>query len=165
MPQRPGSFSGREVLVPRDELSTYAEAIGRPAGTWALEALRVAAGWPRHGRDTDHRTLPHEVGWIGTAVHLDKGCYRGQETVARTHNLGRPPRRLVLLHLDGSMETLPAPASPVMLDGRVVGTVGTAVRHHVLGPIALAVVTRRTPVDAVLQADGIAATQEVVVAP
>ena len=75
---------------------------------WALEALRVAAGRPRLGLETDHRTIPHEVGWLETAVHLDKGCYRGQETVARVHNLGRPPRRLVLLHLDGSDSELPA---------------------------------------------------------
>jgi folate-binding Fe-S cluster repair protein YgfZ len=84
------------------------------------------------------------VGWLAGAVHLDKGCYRGQETVARVHNLGRPPRRLVLLHLDGvSTDELPAPGTEVSnLDGRVVGFVGTAARHHELGQIALAVVKR-----------------------
>ena len=85
---------------------------GPPAGLWALEALRIAAGRPRAGLETDHRTIPHEVGWLETAVHLDKGCYRGQETVARVHNLGRPPRRLVLLHLDGSDSELPAHGRP-----------------------------------------------------
>jgi len=96
----------------------------------------------RLGLDTDHRTLAHEAGWIGSAVHLDKGCYRGQEAVARVQNLGKPPRRLVLLHLSGDSEQLPAPGSPVERDGRAVGFVGTAVQHHELGPVALAIVKR-----------------------
>ncbi|HXU98433.1 MAG TPA: folate-binding protein, partial [Jiangellaceae bacterium] len=101
---------GREVFVARSELARY---VGdTPSGTWAHEARRIAAHQPRLGVDTDHKTIPHEVGWIGSAVHLDKGCYRGQETVARVHNLGRPPRRLVMLHLDGSAERLPAHCDP-----------------------------------------------------
>ena len=79
-------------FVARDEVAAIAE---QPAGTWAYEALRVAARRPRLGFETDHRTIPAEVDWIDVAVHLEKGCYRGQETVARVHNLGRPPRRLV----------------------------------------------------------------------
>ena len=132
-------------LVPREQADAYR---GPVAGVAAHEALRVAARTPRLGLDTDHRTLPHEVGWLTTAVHLDKGCYRGQETVARVHNLGRPPRRLVLLHLDGSDSTLPVPGDDVVLDGRTVGRVGTAVRHHELGPVALALV-KRTVADGV----------------
>jgi tRNA-modifying protein YgfZ len=114
------------------------------AGIWAFEALRVADRRPRLGLDTDHRTLPAEVGWTAPAVHLEKGCYRGQETVARVHNLGRPPRRLVLLHLDGvSTDELPSPGTPVTAeDGRSVGFVGTAARHFELGPVALALVKR-----------------------
>ncbi|WP_053206182.1 YgfZ/GcvT domain-containing protein [Jiangella muralis] len=153
---------GRDVFVPRAELAAY---VTQPAGVWAHEALRIEAREPRQGLDTDDRTIPHEVGWIGTAVHLDKGCYRGQETVARVHTLGRPPRRLVLLHLDGSVDTLPEHGDPVELDGRTVGTVGSAARHHELGPIALAVLKRNTPVDAQLLAGGVAAAQEVVVDP
>jgi len=126
-------------LVPRADLAAYD---GPLAGVGAQEALRVAARTPRLGLDTDHRTLPHEVGWLTSAVHLDKGCYRGQETVARVHNLGRPPRRLVLLHLDGSDSELPAAGADVVQDGRTVGRVGTAVRHFELGPIALALVKR-----------------------
>ena len=99
---------GVELFVPRADLERYVDDGGGPVGLWALEALRVAAAAPRLGFETDHRTIPHEVGWLETAVHLDKGCYRGQETVARVHNLGRPPRRLVLLHLDGSDVELPA---------------------------------------------------------
>lgn len=130
------------------------------AGHDAWEALRVAAGIPRLGFETDHRSIPHEVGWIGSAVHLDKGCYRGQETVARVHNLGRPPRRLVLVHLDGSSETLPPPGTDVSLDERAVGFLGTAVHHAELGPIALAVIKRSTPDDAHLMVAGMAAKVE-----
>ena len=135
------------------------------AGTWASEALRIAAGRPRFGLDTDHRTIPHEVGWIETAVHLSKGCYRGQETVARVHNLGHPPRRLVLLHLDGSEDRLPVHGDGVQLDRTDVGFIGSAARHYELGPVALALVKRTTPVEATLQSDGIAAAQEVLVPP
>lgn len=157
------SDRGREVFIPRRSLAGY---IGdSPSGVWAHEAMRIAAHQPRLGLDTDHKTIPHEVGWLGSAVHLDKGCYRGQETVARVHNLGRPPRRLVMLHLDGSVEHLPAHGDPVELDGRLVGFVGSAARHYRLGPIALALVKRTVPVDAELVAGGVAAAQEVVVDP
>jgi folate-binding Fe-S cluster repair protein YgfZ len=87
-------------------------------------------------------------------VHLDKGCYRGQETVARVHNLGRPPRRLVLLHLDGVSEVLAEPGTPVLSGTREVGRVGTVVRHHELGVIALALVKHSVPMDAVLTVAG-----------
>ncbi len=136
-----------------------------PAGTWAFEALRIARGEPRLGLDTDHRTIPNEVGWIGPAVHLDKGCYRGQETVARVHTLGRPPRRLTLLHLDGTENRLPRQGTDLLHDGRAVGMVGSSARHHELGPIALALVKRNVPLDATLDADGLPAAQEVVVDP
>ena len=121
-------------LVPRDRLTAYAEAAGPACGLWAYEALRIARGEPRLGLDTDHRTIPNEVGWLGSAVHLDKGCYRGQETVARVHTLGRPPRRLTLLHLDGSENRLPAIGAELRSGEKVVGFVGTSARHHELGP-------------------------------
>lgn len=162
----PGGLGGRDVFVPRADLAGYANGSGRgPAGIWPYEALRIAAHQPRLGLDTDHRTIPNEVGWLGTAVALDKGCYRGQETVARVHNLGRPPRRLVFLHLDGSVETLPTHGAAVEHEGRQVGTVGSAARHYELGPIALAMVKRSLPVDAPLLAGGVAATQEPIVDP
>ena len=122
----------------------------RPAGHVAFEALRVEALRPRLGVDTDEKTIPHEVGWIGSAVHLDKGCYRGQETVSRVHNLGRPPRRMVLLHLDGGDEELPEPGDPVLLGTARVGRVGSVAPHHELGTVALALVKRSVPVDAEL---------------
>jgi folate-binding protein YgfZ len=154
---------GREVFLPREELESAADTAGELAGILAHEALRVAAHRPRAGRETDHRTIVQEVGWIPSAVHLEKGCYRGQETVARVHNLGRPPRRLVFLHLDGSVETLPAHGDPVLLGERQVGFVTTAVRHFELGPVALALVKRAIPVDEPLIAGGVPGTQEVVV--
>ena len=152
-------------FVPRDQLTTYAHAAGPACGLWAFEALRIERGEPRFGIDTDHRTIPNEVGWIGPAVHLDKGCYRGQETVARVHTLGRPPRRLVLLHLDGSENLLPAIGADLTHDGKVVGRVGGSARHHELGPIALALVKRNVPTDVDLDAGGLVASQEVVVDP
>lgn len=164
-----GAGEGKFEFVPRDALLQYAEAAGPAAGLWAFEALRIGRGEPRAGLDTDHRTIPNEVGWIGAefpgAVHLEKGCYRGQETVARVHTLGRPPRRLTLLHLDGSENRLPVVGSDVTLDGKVVGRVGSSARHHELGPIALALLKRNVPVEAQLLADGLAAAQEVVVDP
>ncbi|REE96518.1 YgfZ/GcvT domain-containing protein [Thermomonospora umbrina] len=156
--------AGSSWVVERSALPGLPEQ-GRPAGLWAYEAFRIAAHRPRMGLDTDHRTIPHEVGWIDTAVHLEKGCYRGQETVARVHNLGRPPRRLVFLHLDGSADRLPLHGDPVEANGRTVGFLGSAARHHELGPIALALVKRNVPVDADLLAGGVAAAQEVVVSP
>src|SRR4051794_33912349 len=152
-------------LVPRDRLEAYAEAAGPACGAWAFEALRIARGEPRLGLDTDHRTIPNEAGWIGSAVHLDKGCYRGQETVARVHNLGRPPRRLALLHLDGSENRLPGHGSDLMNGDKAVGFVGSSARHHELGPIALAMVKRNVAVATPLVVDGLAAAQEVIVDP
>ncbi|HWS57924.1 MAG TPA: glycine cleavage T C-terminal barrel domain-containing protein [Actinotalea sp.] len=170
--EHPGSERPwRLVLVPRDDLAAEVaarEAAGsRLAGTWAVEAARVAA-WRPSTAEVDHRTIPHELDWLRTAVHLHKGCYRGQETVARVHNLGRPPRRLVLLHLDGSDHRLPEPGAVVTAAGREVGAVTSVARHHVLGPVALAVVKRSLDVTAELFVacdDGVvAAAQEVVVA-
>ena len=160
---------GIDVIVTRDRIAAVAADLQQRgaalAGIDAYEALRIAAHRPRLGLDTDHRTIPHEVGWIDTAVHLSKGCYRGQETVARVHNLGHPPRRLVFLHLDGSENTLPVHGDLVTMGDAEVGFVGSAQRHFELGPIALALVKRTVPVDAALRAGGVPAAQEVVVPP
>lgn len=172
----------RLVLVPRATLEAEVaarEAAGwRLAGTWATEALRIEAWRPRLDREVDDRTIPHELDWLRTSVHLHKGCYRGQETIARVHNLGRPPRRLVMLHLDGSGHLLPELGAEVRLraedgqaTGKVVGVLTSVARHHELGPIGLAVVKRNVPEDAellVLSDVGgspleVAAAQEVVV--
>jgi len=144
-----------DLVVPRADVDAVVDRLGAPlAGFDAFEALRVEARRPRFGVDSDHRTIPNELSWLTTAVHLDKGCYRGQETVARVHNLGRPPRRLVLLHLDGVSEVLAEPGTPVMAGSREVGRVGTVVRHHELGVIALALVKQSVAVDATLTVAG-----------
>ena len=147
---------GTDLLVPRDEVEAAVAAVGLPLmGHSSFEALRVAARRPRLGFETDHRTIPNELPWLETALHLHKGCYRGQETVARTHNLGRPPRRLVLLHLDGA---LPERDAEVQSGGRTIGRVTTPAYSAELGPVALAVIKRNVPDDAALLVDGIAAS-------
>ncbi|OBK47687.1 folate-binding protein YgfZ [Mycobacterium sp. 1081908.1] len=176
MPGSPGGQIELDVLVPRGEAAAWRDRLApagvRAAGVWAYESHRVAALRARLGVDTDERTIPHEVGWIGAAVHLDKGCYRGQETVARVHNLGKPPRMLVLLHLDGSAER-PATGDAVLAGGRAVGRLGTVVEHVDLGPVALALVKRGLPADtelttgaqgdvaAAIDADSLPATEHV----
>ncbi len=149
---------GTDLLVPRSEVDAVTAALTMPlVGHAAFEAARVAARRPRLGFETDHRTIPNELPWLQTAVHLNKGCYRGQETVARTHNLGRPPRRLVLLHLDGA---LPQRAASVQAAERTVGWIGTPAYHAELGPIALAVIKRNVADEQPLVAGGIAAAIE-----
>jgi len=147
-----------DLVVPADARERYLERLttagAAPAGIWAFEAARVEARRPRLGFETDHRTIPHEIGFIGSAVHLEKGCYRGQETVARVHNLGKPPRRLVPLHLAGESDELPPPGTPIEAGGRTVGFLGTAVHHYELGPVALAVIKRALPDDAELSVAG-----------
>ena len=159
---------GGPGIVARDELdATLGE---RRAGTWAADALRIEAGQPRVFVDTDERTIPNELAnpdglTLGPAVHLQKGCYPGQETVARVYNLGRPPRRLTRLHLGGSAEALPQIGSEIVLDGRSIGRVGSSARHHELGPVALALLKRSVPADVPLVVDGIDAAQELIVDP
>jgi folate-binding protein YgfZ len=160
------AIGGPFALVPRDEVDQMKETFGGVAtqvGTWALDAERVAAHRPRIGFETDHKSIPNELGVLNTAVHMKKGCYRGQETVAKIYNLGNPPRRLVMLHLDGSDVGFPAAGTKVENDGVVVGFIGTVARHHELGTIALAIVKRNTPADSTLTVDGIPANQEVIV--
>jgi len=162
----PGAeFTYRELVISRDDQQA---ATRLPvAGVQALEALRIAAWRPRYATEVDEKTIPHELDLLRSAVHLNKGCYRGQETVAKVHNLGHPPRRLVMLHLDGSESVLPEHGDPVSLGDKVVGSVTSAARHHELGPIALAVIKRNTDPDAVLTVASdettITAAQEVIV--
>jgi folate-binding protein YgfZ len=159
-------IGGPFALVPRAELEEMKSAFNSTAtqvGTWALDAERVAAGRPRHGIDTDFKTIPNELGVLNGAVHMNKGCYRGQETVAKIYNLGKPPRRLVMLHLDGHAVVMPPTGTRVMNGETQVGFLGTVARHHELGPIALAIVKRNTPVDAQLTVEGVAASQQIIV--
>lgn len=160
----------REVIVPREQVQAWVGDAAL-AGTWAAEAERIAAWRPRFGVDTDHRTIAHELDWLRTAVHLHKGCYRGQETIARVHNLGRPPRRFVFLHLDGSGHLLPEVGAEVRVPGteRPVGRLTSVARHREDGPIGLAVLKRNTPTDVdLVVGEGsaqVAAAQTVIVQP
>jgi hypothetical protein len=157
------SVGGPYALVPRTELADTIEAFKQShteVGMWALEAERVAAGRARLLFETDHKSIPNELGFLNSAVHMNKGCYRGQETVAKVFNLGQPPRRLVLLHLDGSMVAMPGHGAKVELDGKEIGYIGTMARHYELGPIALAVIKRSVPLEATLICEGVSASQE-----
>jgi len=160
------SIGGPYALVSRHDLAETTAAFAsahQQIGIWALEAERIAAGRARILFETDHKSIPNELGFLGSAVHLNKGCYRGQETVAKVFNLGHPPRRLVLLHLDGSMVHMPQHGAKVMDGEKDVGFIGSVARHYELGPIALAVIKRTTPIDSTLDIDGVSATQEVIV--
>jgi folate-binding protein YgfZ len=153
-------IGGPYALVPRAELEETKAAFNKShtqVGIWALEALRVAQGRARLLFEVDHKSIPNELGFINNAVHMKKGCYRGQETVAKVFNLGQPPRKLVLIHLDGSMVAMPENGAKLFHNEKEVGYIGTVARHYELGPIALAVIKRNTPLDAVLIADGVAA--------
>ena len=148
-------LGGPYQLVNRGEIPSFEGAM--QVGIWALEAERVAAQRPRIGLETDHKSIPNELNLLNKSVHLNKGCYRGQETVAKVHNLGQPPRKLVLLHLDGSEVDLPATGADIERDGIKVGFIGTVARHHELGNIALGIVKRNVEPDTALTVGGIAA--------
>jgi tRNA-modifying protein YgfZ len=163
----PGSsWTLRAAVVAADAAGAVARSDVPVAGTLAYDALRIAA-WRPSLADADERSIPHELDWLRSAVHLSKGCYRGQETVAKVHNLGHPPRRVVFLHLDGSDGVVPAPGAEVLFDGQVVGAVTSSGTHHELGPVALAVVKRSVAPDAVLTIEVddvvVSAAQEIIV--
>lgn len=179
-------WSWCEAIVSHETLAKIADALAATgvdasaAGTMAAEALRIEAWRPRWSREVDEKSLPHESDWLRSAVHLNKGCYRGQETVAKVHNLGRPPRRLVMLHLDGSESTLPRVGAevtrPAVVDeqgvraaGAVAGHITSVALHYELGPVALALVKRNTPIDETLEVETdngrVPGAQEVIVPP
>lgn len=158
-------YHWRVAIVEADAAASALSSLDA-AGLMAAEALRVAAWRPRWSAEVDERSLPHESDWIRSAVHLNKGCYRGQETVAKVHNLGHPPRRLAALHLDGSADVLPENGAGVFSGDDEIGHITSAVRHFEDGPIALAILSRRAPTgDLVVRAAGveIAAAQQVIV--
>ena len=146
---------GPYKIVKRGEFSET----GTQVGMWVLEAERVAQGRARLLFETDHKSIPNELNFLNNAVHMRKGCYPGQETVAKVFNLGQPPRRLVLLHLDGTEIDLPKHGSIVLFEEKEIGYIGTVARHFELGPVALAVVKRSVPADAVLISEGVLASQ------
>ena len=162
------NYSWFEQLVESSEVDNGLGQVSL-SGTMAADALRVAAGRPLAASEIDEKSLPHELDLLSTAVHLSKGCYRGQESVAKVHNLGHPPRRLTFLHLDGSEHSLPDVGDEVRVSGqeKIVGKVTSAAQHFEMGPIALAVISRSVAEDAALEVSSsggmIAATQEIIV--
>jgi folate-binding protein YgfZ len=159
-PGKSDHLGGPYALVPRSELMETTQAFSKShtqVGLWALEAERVSQGRARLLFETDHKSIPNELGFINKAVHMNKGCYRGQETVAKVFNLGHPPRKLVTLHLDGSMVVMPANGAKVYLEDKEVGFIGTVARHYELGPIALAVIKRNVPNEANLLSESVPA--------
>lgn len=185
----PGAqWSAISFILAREDLPLVTQLIEsdtlRAAGLLALDALEIRAWRPTQHGEVDARAIPHEFDWMRTAVHLNKGCYRGQETVAKVHNLGHPPRRLVMLHLDGSGGELPLAGALVLkaedtraeTEARPVGRVTRVALHHEWGGIALALLKRSVPEDAALAVrlgdpaaaeaaspQFVAATQEVIV--
>lgn len=159
----PNCLGGKEVFIPRSQVD-HVMSLGHPVGMWAHTARRIASGVIRVGMDTDTNTLPNEVGVPSEDLVLNKGCYPGQETVARVYNVGAPPRRLVRLHLDGSQESFLDPNTPLTLDGAEVGFLGSMAYHHELGPIGLGLVKRQTDDNATLMAADVPASIEPLVA-
>lgn len=159
--------SGSATVSSQEAVPSQASAAGdliqagdlTQVGELAWEALRIEAGLPRWAREVDARAIPNELDWLRTGVHLNKGCYPGQETIARTVNLGRPPRRLVQLQLAGWQGQLPEVGARVYLPagdnpaGKVVGAITSVARHWELGNIALALVRRGVPAQAELAVD------------
>lgn len=160
--------SMRVLLCQRNKLADTAHACivagYRLAGSLAAEAMRVRSWRPRMSCEgAVPSALPHELDWLRTAVHLHKGCYRGQETVAKIVNLGRPPRRLTYLYLEGEFGELPSVGSDVMWNGRVCGQLTSAVRSTDEGPVALAVLRRAVPLDATIDLGEYRASQKEIV--
>jgi len=159
---RPDTWQVSQIIVPRLQLDEVLNS--KPVvGTWAWDAHRIRAGVPRLGFESDTRTIPHELGLIAAAVHLNKGCYRGQETVAKVYNLGKPPRRLVQLQIDGSTNDLPGIGSPVTWNEKEIGRLTSIIQDFENGPLGLAVIKRSVDVDAQLLVGSIAASQTPIV--
>ena len=128
-----------------------------PIGEAALERLRILARTPRLGRELDDRVMPAEAGLEERAISFTKGCYPGQEPVARLHYRGRANRGLRVLALAG--DELPAYDAELVLDGKVVGRVTSAAPDPDHGVVALAYVRREVPLDAELELGERRATQ------
>jgi folate-binding protein YgfZ len=153
---------GADLFVPAEHKAAVASELGVPEVDEATaEVVRVERGRPRYGVDLDDGVIPQEAGLNERAVSFTKGCYVGQETVARLHYRGKPNR-----HLRGLRLSAPAtPGDELRLGEKVVGRLGTVVVSPARGPIALALVRREAaPGDTVAVGDG-AVTADVVDVP
>jgi folate-binding protein YgfZ len=148
---------GVDVFTAADDVAAVREALlaagAVPVGEDAAEVVRVERGRPRWGHELDDTVIPQEAGLNERAVSFTKGCYVGQETVARLHYRGKPNRHLRGLRLAEPV----APGTALTLGERTVGAVGSAVVSPRLGPIALAIVRREAGPGDTVDAGGVAA--------
>jgi len=152
------ALPNRDYGVPAVELlDADAPEEAEPIGEHELERLRIIARTPRLGRELDDRVMPAEAGLEERTISFTKGCYPGQEPVARLHYRGHPNRGLRVLAMDGS--ELPAYDAELALDGKAVGRVTSAAPDPEHGVVALAYVRREVPAEATLDLSGRRITQ------
>ncbi|MBS1886744.1 MAG: folate-binding protein YgfZ [Actinobacteria bacterium] len=160
-----GTRDGIDLLLPAAErervVGALTDAGAVEVSPEAVEILRVEAGVPRFGAEMDAATMPAEAAIVEDAVSFTKGCYIGQETVARLHYKGKPNRHLRGLRLSGAA----APGAPLRLGDKEVGTLGGSVVSPALGPIGLAIVRREAGPGAELAVGEDGVTAEVVALP
>ncbi|HEX2358605.1 MAG TPA: glycine cleavage T C-terminal barrel domain-containing protein [Solirubrobacterales bacterium] len=146
--------AGLDLIVSADQAEALRakllEAGAEPVSEEAAEIVRIESGRPRFGRELSPRAMPAEAGVVERAIDFDKGCYIGQEPVARLHYRGKPNRRLRGLRLSAAVE----PGAALRLGDREVGTVGSAGVSPACGPIALAIVRREAEPGATLAVEG-----------
>jgi folate-binding protein YgfZ len=157
-----GTRDGIDLIAEAGEADRLREALleagAAPVAPEAVEILRVEAGVPRFGAEMSSETMPAEAGIVERTVSFTKGCYIGQEPVARLHYKGRPNR-----HLRGLMLSAPAESgAPLRLGEKEVGRIGTACISPAHGPIALAVVRREAEPGAELSVGEVGVTAQVV---
>jgi folate-binding protein YgfZ len=155
--------SGADLLVPDEGVAAVREQLlkegAQPIAEDAAEIARVEAGRPRIGHETGPQTMPAEAGLEARAVNFTKGCYIGQEPVARLHYKGRPNRHLRRLRASFPL----AAGDPVATGDRELGAVGTAVVSPASGPLALAILRREAePGDEVTVGAAVTATVEAI---
>jgi folate-binding protein YgfZ len=157
--------AGVDLIVPAAELDSTRDALlaagAVEVSPEAAEILRIEAGRPRFGAEMGTETMPAEAGIVEQAVSFTKGCYIGQETVARLHYKGKPNR-----HLRGlRFSTAAAPGEPVRVGEKEVGTVGSAAVSPALGPVGLAILRREAEPGATVTVGEDGVTAEVVALP
>jgi len=145
-----GRIPGTHDLIGADAADATAAVGAEPAGAEFLETMRIEAGVPRFGVDHTRANLVQEAGLETTAVSFDKGCYLGQETVARVHYRGQVNRRLAGVALDGPAES----GAALLLDGRAVGTLTSVAVSDALGPIGLSILRREAPPGSAVVVEG-----------
>jgi tRNA-modifying protein YgfZ len=160
-----GTRDGVDLLCQAGDRETVWQALtesgAQQVSESAVEVLRVEQGLPRFGLDIDESTIPQEAGLNERAVSFTKGCYVGQETVARLYYRGKTNRQLRGLLISSTV----ASGEPLQLDGRTVGTLGSSVLSPTFGPIGLALLRRDAEPGATLSVGEAGVTAQVVALP